>query len=152
MRDYPLPLPRALLEGLPTGKALLRGDDSHPDLWGEVLFYPWQEGALILTRVLGLPRDGLWGLQIHALGNCATGGDVPFFCAGPVFELPGLCRAPPAGLLPPLLSTGGKAFSLGYSDRFQPEQVLGRTVVLHPPVSAGDSPEGRVACGLIQPL
>ena len=152
MRDYPLPLPRALLEGVPTGKALLRGGDAHPDLWGEVLFYPWQEGSLTLTRLLGLPRDGLWQLQIHAIGNCSTGGDVSFFSAGPAFELPGLSRPLPAGLLSPLLSSGGKAFSLCYSGRFRPQQVLGRTVVLHPPALAGVPSEGRVACGIIRPM
>ncbi|MFQ6956613.1 MAG: superoxide dismutase family protein [Flavonifractor plautii] len=67
-------------------------------------------------------------------------------------------RAPePRGDLPVLLSSGGRALSLVYTGRFQPGQVLGRSVVLHalpddyrsqPTGAAG----GRIACGVISPV
>ena len=139
MYDRTSPLPLALTQGRPAARALLRGDEAHPDLLGEVLLYPWQGGSLVLTRLTGLPGDGLYPLHIHAAGACQTGGDVPFHCAGPFYP-PGLAA------LAPVLSSGGTALSLHYSRRFTPEQVLGRSLVLHGRGAAG----GRIACGVIR--
>ena len=104
MYDRTSPLPLALTQGRPAARALLRGDEAHPDLLGEVLLYPWQGGSLVLTRLTGLPGDGLYPLHIHAAGACQTGGDVPFHCAGPFYP-PGLAA------LAPVLSSGGTALS-----------------------------------------
>lgn len=133
------PLPRVLLEERPAAAALLCGDGAHPDLAGEALLYPWQSGTLALLRLAGLPEDGLYPLHIHREGTCRTGGDVPFHCAGPR-------QAPGEVQLAPVLGCGGAAFSVCYTGRFTPDQVLGRTLVLHAPQGAG-----RLACGVVGP-
>ena len=136
MADALCRLPRVLLDGRPAARALLCGSNAHPGLRGEALFYPYQDGTL---------------------GDCCTGGDVAFHCAGPHYDPEGREHPNHAGDLPVLLSSGGRALSLVYTGRFQPGQVLGRSVVLHalpddyrsqPTGAAG----GRIACGVISPV
>ena len=156
MADALCRLPYLLLMGCPAARALLCGSNAHPGLRGEALFYPYQDGTLLLIRALGLPGDGFYACHIHALGDCCTGGDVAFHCAGPHYDPEGREHPNHAGDLPVLLSSGGRALSLVYTGRFQPGQVLGRSVVLHalpddyrsqPTGAAG----GRIACGVISP-
>ena len=74
MADALCRLPRVLLDGRPAARALLCGSNAHPGLRGEALFYPYQDGTLLLIRALGLPGDGFYACHIHALGDCCTGG------------------------------------------------------------------------------
>ena len=157
MSDLPSPLPKILLENRPEAYALLRGDSAHPDLRGEVLFYPYQDGALLAVRVVGLPGDGFFALHIHENGDCCTGGDLPFHCAGGHYNPSNAAHPGHAGDLPVLLSSGGCAYMVVYTGRFRPDAVLNRAVILHASPDdyrsqpAGDS-GGRIACGLIQAI
>ena len=137
MSHSSIPLPQVLLGGKPPAAALLCGDGAHPELAGEALLYPWQSGTLAVLRLVGLPQDGLYALHIHREGACRTGGDVPFYCAGARQE-------PDAVQLAPALGCGGTAFSICYTGHFTPEQVLGRSLVIHGPEGTG-----RLACGVI---
>ena len=155
--DYPCRLPRVLTDGQPAARALLRGGGATPDLRGEVLFYPFQEGSLLLVRVLGLPGDGFFALHIHNFGDCCEGGDMPFYCAGDHFNPTGAAHPGHAGDLPVLLSSGGRAFAVDYTGRFRPEEVLGRSVIIHEgPDDYRSQPSGgaggRIACGIITPM
>ena len=78
MADALCRLPRVLLDGRPAARALLCGSNAHPGLRGEALFYPYQDGTLLLIRALGLPGDGFYACHIHALGDCCTGATWPF--------------------------------------------------------------------------
>ena len=115
MADALCRLPRVLLDGRPAARALLCGSNAHPGLRGEALFYPYQDGTLLLIRALGLPGDGFYACHIHALGDCCTGGDVAFHCAGPHYDPEGREHPNHAGDLPVLLSSGGRALSLVYT-------------------------------------
>ena len=53
MADALCRLPRVLLDGRPAARALLCGSNAHPGLRGEALFYPYQDGTLLLIRALG---------------------------------------------------------------------------------------------------
>ena len=157
MSDHSGPLPGVLLEGRPAARALLRGSDAHPGLLGEMLFYPWQGGSLVLTRAVGLPGDGFFALHIHAFSSCRTGGDVAYLGAGGHFNPAGRRHPDHAGDLPVLLSGGGRAFSVNYTGRFTPGQVVGRSAVLHAlPDDYRSQPTGsagaRIACGVIRPI
>ena len=61
-----------------------------------------------------------------------------------------------AGDFPPLLSCGGAAWMAVYTNRFYPEEVIGRTVIIHGGVDdfhtqpLGNSGE-MIACGQIVP-
>lgn len=150
------PLPQVLTGSPPAARASILGGDANPSLRGEALFYPYQGGSLVLIRALGLPGDGFFACHIHACGDCRSGGDIAFHRAGPHYN-PGLRPHPEhAGDLPVLLACGGRAFSLNYTGRFRPEQVLGRAVVLHAlPDDYRSQPTGRaggrIACGVILP-
>lgn len=157
MSDTPVHLPRVLLEEAPTARALVQGGGAHPALLGEVLFFPFQGGSLLLVRMAGLPADGFYGFHIHEHGTCHDGGDIPFYCAGGHFNPAELEHPHHAGDLPVLLSGGGLAYMIFYTNRFTPREVVGRTVMVHdapddyrtPP--AGNS-GSRIACGPIEAL
>lgn len=140
----------------PVARALLQGDPSHPQLMGEVLFFPYGRGTLVVTRLLGLPEPGFHGLHIHEKGDCSTGGDVAFAGAGGHYNPTGADHPQHAGDLPPILAlSDGVALSAVYTDRFKPSQVIGRSVVLHDmPDDLHSQPAGnsgaRVACGVIE--
>jgi Cu-Zn family superoxide dismutase len=154
-QDYPVPIPRVLLDRPPTARALLRGSEAHPALAGEVLFYPFQGGSLLLIRVAGLPGDGFFGFHIHTLGDCCTGGDVPFSCTGGHYDPEGVSHPNHAGDLPVLLSSEGRAYAVIYTGRFSPTEVIGKSVIIHDMPDdyrtqpAGDSGT-RIACGAIE--
>ncbi len=155
MRDYPsVPLPYPL-EHPPAARALLRGDSVHPRIWGEVLFYPFLDGSLVLASLSGLPGDGFYGFHIHETGDCCPGAAPPFQCAGGHWNPAQVPHPGHAGDLPVLLASQGIAFSLVYTGRFTPDQAVGRTVIVHDMPDdyrsqpAGDS-GSRIACGVIQ--
>ncbi|MCI8477060.1 MAG: superoxide dismutase family protein [Oscillospiraceae bacterium] len=155
MSELPSPLPQVLLENHPTAFALLQGDDAHPELRGELLFYPYQAGSLLAVRVVGLPHDGFFALHIHETGDCCTGGDLPFHCAGGHYNPTNTIHPEHAGDLPVLLSSSGCAYTIVYTGRFRPEQVLGHSVLIHgSPDDYHSQPAGnsgnRIACGVIQ--
>ena len=108
MADALCRLPRVLLDGRPAARALLCGSNAHPGLRGEALFYPYQDGTLLLIRALGLPGDGFYACHIHALGDCCTGGDVAFHCAGPHYdpEISPSCSPAAAGRSPSCIPAG----------------------------------------------
>ena len=140
----------------PTARALLRGDPSHPQLIGEVLFSPYGRGTLVVARLLGLPKPGFLGFHIHEKGDCSTGGDVAFSGAGGHYDPHGVPHPWHAGDLPPILSLAdGTALMAVYTDRFTPSDVIGRSVVVHDlPDDLHSQPAGnsgmRIACGLIE--
>lgn len=148
--EYPVMLPR------PTARALLQGDEAHSGLRGEVLFCPYGRGTLVIARVVGLPAPGFLGFHIHTGGNCTAGGDIPFSSAGGHYDPHDVPHPWHSGDLPPLLASAqGTALLAVYTDRFRPEEVVGRTVVVHERADdfrsqpAGDS-GSRLACGVIQ--
>ncbi|MDD5938023.1 MAG: superoxide dismutase family protein [Clostridiales bacterium] len=148
-------LPEAL--GRPLARAFLRGDEGHPDLAGEVLFYPYGHGTLLVARAVGLPAGHFLGFHIHETGDCsAAGGDTPFLKAGGHFNPTGQQHPQHSGDLPTLLSSAaGTALLAVYTDRFSPAEVMGRSVIIHGMADdfrsqpAGDSGM-RIACGVIQ--
>ena len=153
MQDRPVPLPY-ILEKPPEARALLRGSSAYPELRGEALFWPFLNGSLLLVRVTGLPGSGFFGFHIHEKGDCCTGGDTPFYCAGGHWNPAGASHPDHAGDLPVLLADHGLAYAMVYTGRFTPEAAVGRAVVIHDMPDdyrsqpAGDSGE-RIACGVI---
>jgi len=139
----------------PTARAALRGDGAHPDLTGEVFFFSYGRGTLVIARVMGLPAPGFFGFHVHETGNCASGGDIPFAQAGGHYDPHHVPHPWHSGDLPPLLADAqGAALSAIYTDRFTPGEVIGRAIVIHSAPDdfrtqpGGDSGE-RIACGVI---
>ena len=142
----------------PVARAVLRGTVSHPELMGEVLFSPYGTGTLVTIRAVGLPPSTFLGFHIHDKGDCSSEGDVPFSSAGGHYNPGDMSHPFHAGDLPSLLSAAnGTAFLSVYTDRFRPQGVVGRAVILHEMADdlhsqpAGNS-GARIACGVIQAI
>lgn len=145
------------MEGGATAYAKVRGGSAYPRVQGEVFFYPFQEGSLVLTSIEGLPPGRFLGFHVHETGKCETAkGDAgDFASAGGHFNPKNELHPNHAGDLPVLLSNDGFAYSLVYTERFTPAQVLGRSVVIHAmPDNYRSQPSGdsgdRIACGVVE--
>lgn len=150
-------------------QADIAGNSSAPDLRGTARFYPWLEGTMVEIELTGLPnRAEPFALHIH---NGAVCEPDDFLSAGehlqstdietevsPENHVTNLRNAPrhPAhiGDLPSIFSNNGYAYMATYTDRFIPQQVNGRTVIVHRSFDdfrtqpSGNS-GSRIACGVI---
>lgn len=149
----------------PRARAIVTGSKQYPHLQGDVLFYRYNSGTIVVADINGLPQkqqDGLakcygniLGFHIHEGGSCTGDDKDPFKNAGSHFN-PGGCEHPfHAGDMPVLFENHGTAWCAFYTDRFTPEEVIGRTVIIHDMADdfrsqpSGDS-GNKIACGVIQ--
>lgn len=121
---------------------------------GSVRFYKYHKGSLVVAELCGLPETetGFYGFHIHEGGNCRGEG---FANTGGHFDPEGKPHPCHAGDLPPLLGCGGSVYMAVWTGRFCPDQVVGRTVVIHSGPDdfrtqpSGDSGE-KIGCGVIR--
>ncbi len=150
-----------IMEMMPEVYAFVRGSKDYPKIGGQVFFYSLWEGTLVVADIQGLPegekpcKEQILGFHIHEGARCLPLDNDPFGQTKTHFN-PGDCPHPEhAGDFPPLfVNTGGKAFMIFYTDRFYPEEVVGRTVVIHHmPDDFKSQPSGdsgtKIACGEI---
>lgn len=154
---------KAMCEEVPWAMARVRGNQSYPKLQGIVSFYEVEEGMLVLANVMGLPFtpgdcDGkVFGFHIHEGTSCTGTAEKPFANAGAHYN-PEDCKHPyHAGDMPPLFGNYGHAFSVFLTNRFMPEDIIGRTVIIHAnPDDFTTQPSGNagemIACGVIEKL
>lgn len=121
----------------PEAYAFLYGSSAYPSLTGAVYFYPLWGGTLLVAEVSGIPcsegscAERSFGFHIHE-GNACTGTEKdPFADTGMHFNPEGCPHPEHAGDLPPLFGNRGYALSIFYTERFYPEEVVGRTLVIH---------------------
>ncbi|HHT16172.1 MAG TPA: superoxide dismutase family protein [Papillibacter sp.] len=149
-----------VLTGKPDAKAILRGGPSHPNLYATVKLYQTGDGVLVCAEAGGLPdkdgacSGGVFGFHIHEGTSCTGTAADPFADTKGHFNPDG-CRHPyHAGDMPPLFSSGGRAFLVFLTNRFKVRDVVGRTVVIHAgrddftTQPSGDSGK-KIACGVI---
>ncbi len=125
----------------------------HADgLTGTARFYAVRGGVLVEVGVDGLPesKTGFFALHIHEGEHC--GGE-----PGPQghWNPTGTVHPKHAGDLPPLLSCDGRAYMAVMTDRFQIDQIVGRTVVIHSSrddftTQPSGDPGEIIACGEIR--
>ena len=152
---------RMIQTGNPEAYALIYGKSKTDCICGNVLFYPLWGGTLVAAEIAGLPikegtcGGGFFGFHIHEGSTCKGTAEDPFAEAGGHFN-PGKCEHPfHVGDLPPLMGNHGYALSVFYTDRFTPEEVVGRTVIVHAmPDDFKTQPSGdsgmKIACGEIR--
>lgn len=153
----------SLIRYNPEAQAVIRGSRSYPSVTGAVLFYPFWYGTMVAAYVTGLPdasepcTDKMYGFHIHEGAHCRGTADAPFAQAGSHFN-PTNCPHPAhVGDLPVLLSNHGMAFQIIYTERFMPNDIIGRTVVIHlNPDDYHTQPSGNsgemIACGEISAI
>lgn len=142
-------------EEQPAAWAYIAGNSSHPDLKGLALFYTMGTSTLLVVVVQGLPGNGFHGLHIHEGSSCTGNEQDSFANAGAHLNLENTEHPNHTGDLPPLLSDGGMAYMAVVTGRFTPEQVIGRTVIIHEmPDDFHSQPAGdsgmKIGCGEIK--
>ena len=141
----------------PDGIAEIRGSRDYDEIQGTALFYQADDGAIVVTKVQGLPEtaSGIFAMHIHSGPSCTGTAEKPFADAGSHYNPDNLPHPEHRGDLPPLFSNRGNAWSAVYTDRFQVSEVIGKAVILHlgaddfktqPSGNAGD----MIACGIIE--
>ena len=145
----------------PEAYAFLYGSSQNQNLSGAAYLYPIWGGTLMLVEVSGLPYSDeicsrrIFGFHIHEGDSCTGTKEDPFADTGEHFN-PAGCKHPEhAGDLPPIFGNHGYAFSAFYTERFQPEEVVGKTLVIHNmPDDFQTQPSGnagmKIACGEIK--
>jgi Cu-Zn family superoxide dismutase len=142
--------------------AHVEGGPLAPGIKGVVEFRRFGNGTLVSARITGLPESrpgttpvGPHGFHIHEMGDCQAGNPHdPFQAAGGHWNPTNQPHPFHAGDLPVLLANHGTAIMSVYTDRFRPQDVIGRAVVIHEnPDDFRTQPTGasgrRLACGVI---
>ena len=145
----------------PEAQAIIHGSPSYPSIKGTVLFYPFWYGTMVAVYVTGLPdiskpcAEKMYGFHLHEDPYCRGTAEAPFAQAGTHFNPAGCPHPAHAGDLPVLLSNRGMVFQVMYTERFTPNDVIGRTVIIHlNPDDYRTQPSGNsgemIACGEIR--
>lgn len=141
----------------PTVCARLEGSSEIHNLVGDVYLYPFRDGTLVVVDVDGIPFSGFYGFHIHQHGPCDVGkGYTGFHDVGEHYNPTEQPHPYHAGDLPVLMSFDGHAFMVVYSDRFRPEEALGRAIIIHEwPDDYTSQPTGNagqhIGCGVFYP-
>lgn len=140
--------------------AQIRGDAGHCKIKGNIYFFEMYGGTLVVAEVEGLPNAenapnaNFYGFHIHEGALCTGDEEDPFAQTKGHYNPENTVHPEHAGDFPPLLANEGLAWSAFYTDRFYPEEVIGRTVVIHGMAddfrtqSSGNS-GSKIACGEI---
>ena len=145
---------------MPEASAEVSGDNRHPEIKGRIEFYGVYGGTVVVAEVSGLTEagtgqeQGFYGFHIHEGALCTGDEEDPFAQTKGHYNPENTVHPGHAGDFPPLLANEGLAWSAFYTDRFYPEEVIGRTVVIHGMAddfrtqSSGNS-GSKIACGEI---
>lgn len=141
----------------PVAYAKIIGNSQISDLNAEALFYEYLIGTLLVVAVEGIPFQGFYGFHIHEKGICIpTEGYSGFLEVGSHYNPNNLPHPYHAGDLPVLMANYSYAFMMVYSDRFKPEEVINRAIIIHTlPDDYRSQPFGDagkpMGCGIIVP-
>lgn len=99
--------------------------------------------------------SGFYGFHIHEGETCSGNAEDAFADTGGHYQTQPTPHPRHDGDLPPLLSDEGTAWMSVYTTRFFPEDVVGKTVVIHDqPDDFRTQPSGasgeKIACGQIR--
>lgn len=145
---------------MPDAYAKIKGNQQHSDLKGTVSFYEVHGGTIVVAEITGLPvmqenvNGTFHGFHIHEGAGCTGTLTEPFKNAGGHYNPERMQHPNHAGDMPPLLANNGSAFMSFYTDRFYPEDIVGRTVIIHEmPDDFHTQPSGNsgemIGCGQI---
>ncbi len=137
-------------ESMPMAQAKIKGYTNYSKIEGTVSFYEAHGGTVVAAEVRNLPvGDQFHGFHIHAGSNCAN--------LGLHYTKEAAMHPNHTGDMPPLLANDGIAFLVFYTNRFYPEDVMGKTVIIHEKEDDFTSqPSGNsgvmIACGVIEEI
>ena len=145
---------------MPDAYAKIQGNQQHSDLKGTVSFFEVHGGTIVVAEITGLPmtqgavNGSFHGFHVHEGGSCTGTEAEPFKNAGEHYNPKKVQHPDHAGDMPQLLANNGSAFMSFYTNRFYPEDIVGRTVIIHEmPDDFHTQPSGNagamIACGQI---
>lgn len=140
----------SMIQSMPYATAKISGNSLYPEIEGEVSFYEMYGGTLVVATVKNLPNgNGFHAFHIHdgAVANREEKVDITILPINRIRK--------DAGDMPPLLANQGTAFSAFYTDRFYPEDIVGKVVVIHAmsddfKSQPSGNPGSMIACGEIK--
>lgn len=151
---------------MPFAYANILGNFLAPKLKGRIEFFPWLNGTLLKIEIANMPLNkqgsegkppiGPFGFHIHEGDSCDDPNE-KFQKAKGHYNPTNTIHPFHAGDLPSLLSNDGYVYMSVYTNRFKPDDVVGKTVIIHmnpddyrtqPAGASGD----RIACGVIEKI
>lgn len=150
-----------IVHEMPAAHAAIEGSQEYAGIRGNVYLYEVYNGTILVGEIYGIPEElerkygGFFGFHIHEGKSCTGNSEDPFADTGSHYNPTKAAHPAHAGDLPPLMSHGGVAWMEVYTGRFYPEDVIGRTIVIHEmPDDFHTQPSGdsgmKIACGKIQ--
>jgi superoxide dismutase, Cu-Zn family len=149
-----------LLSQSPNAYAQIYGSQSYPNINGLVYLYQLPTGVFLIAQVQSLPDStvpcapNIYAFHIHSGNSCTGNAEDPFADTDGHFN-PRNCLHPAhAGDLPSLFGNHGFALMSVFTDRFNVDEVIGKTFVVHAhPDDFVSQPAGnsgaKIACGRI---
>lgn len=134
----------------PYAIAKITGNAKYPQINGTVSFYDVYGGTFVVADVKNLPDgENFHGFHIHDGTSCTPMQE------GGHYNPTNQPHPKHAGDMPSLLANGGMAYSAFYTNRFYPEDIIGKVVVIHEnPDDFKSQPSGNpgtvIACGKIE--
>lgn len=142
----------------PYAIAIINGSEKYNNVKGRVNLYNIKNGTLFKIEIEGLPsesKNNFFGFHIHEGAECKTQENIlDFEVAGEHFNPENDKHPNHIGDLPMIYSNNGYSYMQFYTNRFTPNIVVGRTLIIHKEMDdlitdpAGNSGE-RIACGKI---
>lgn len=145
-----------LFRGIPRAYAHINGSEKYPGVKGMVLFYPYENGTVVVVDIGGLPMNmNVLGFHVHEGFVCSGNESDPFSDAGMHYSKEPVSHPMHTGDMPALFVNQGKTWMAFYTDSFKPDEVRGRTVIVHDmPDDFRTDPSGnsgnKIACGVIR--
>ena len=142
----------SMFQSMPYATAHISGNSMYPEIEGKVSFYEVYGGTLVVAAVKNLPNgNGFHAFHIHDGSSCEAGRE------GGHYNPTNQPHPQHAGDMPPLLANQGTAFSAFYTDRFYPEDIVGKVVVIHDMpddfrTQPSSNPGRMIACGEIKEI
>lgn len=152
----------SVLSNKPQATALIKGNDTHPEIRGKVWFWQTESGVIVAANIIGLPKgeeckNPVFGFHIHEGAECSGEKTDNFKNVGAHYNPKGCTHPYHAGDMPALFGSGGQSFMMFLTDRFSVPQIVGKTVIIHAmPDDFHTQPSGnsgeKIACGEIKNL
>ena len=145
------------VQGKAYSHAVIKGDNDNPGIIGEVEFIPWSKGSIIKLEIMGLPKsnniNNFFAAHIHKVANC-NNPDKNFLNTGEHYSTHNEKHPNHTGDLPMIYSNDGYSFMIYYTSRFTPQDVVGKSIVIHQNMDDMETqPSGnsgvKIACGEI---
>lgn len=150
-----------VIHEMPVAHAVIRGSETFETIQGNVYFYEVYNGTVLVGEIFGIPDEvekesgGFLGFHIHEGKSCTGSREEAFAFAEGHLNPEEEPHPKHQGDLPPLLIHRGIAWMEVYTGRFYPEDVIGKTIIIHDhPDDFQTQPSGgsgrKIACGEIE--